>query len=340
MPSVMNKSPYRAEFEDGVKMPNNALALWYEKTGEKTKVQSNDFILRKGHDVEPKIIAMYELDTLDEFESLLCESVEFPFLKASLDGYCQDTGEILECKMVGAENFAIEKPENLPERFKIQATQHMIITGAKSVTFLLIPTPDAKKGIKADKYNKLVYTYDETLAAIVLDAGIKFWKLVEDKTPPNMADPETAVKITEYFKLVEKMAKLTEKVKASGAYKAVEKAEARVHDLKDYKAAEEIQVPLLLVDRPVGERHYERCARPVRSNATGRDLLQEGALLGKVGWVDADGDGVSNVAGGVENADVIVGLAAVTGGRRDGGRGYLIVVLFLITFRSLVVKVI
>ena len=81
-PALFNCSPYNTAFE-----------LWQIKTGRLVK-EVNTWVTGQGHTVEAKVRAMYEIDSGKSFVELLTEMKDFPFIKASLDGYCKEEPEI------------------------------------------------------------------------------------------------------------------------------------------------------------------------------------------------------------------------------------------------------
>ena len=172
---VLNLSPYGTAYE-----------LWQMKTGRIDDTPKDSYVLTQGHEVESKVRALYEMDQGEDFPPLLAEMEGEEFIRASLDGYNEERG-IIEIKMVGQKRF---DSGELPNHFKIQATQQMLVTGEEKVTFLLARQPNKAKGIKVDGYKKVVYERDLALMDLVYKSVVAFWACVTQDKPPKKTDKD------------------------------------------------------------------------------------------------------------------------------------------------------
>lgn len=179
----------------GVSKYTTALELWKIKKDKSDQIPEDpSFIQAKGHKLEEKIRAMHELDTGHDFPAIVVLSDTYPFLMASLDGFCQVLNEILECKYVGQEDFErVQRGEMLPQ-YVPQTSQQLLLTAASKLT-LYVATEDKDSPEKgALKFAKLVILPDQDyIFGELLPAMQAFWKSVEDGKEPPLGPKDTLV---------------------------------------------------------------------------------------------------------------------------------------------------
>ncbi len=161
--AVMGVSPYLTP-----------LQLWEIKTGRK-KQKENVTLFAKGHEIEAKIRARYELDN-DILMPAIC--VEFgdeaPFVRASLDGYNNELGFGIEIKYIGKEKY---ESGILPENYRVQIQYQMLCTGAKRWHYVF-----SNDGVE---YKTVEVEVDEAYQAEIYQAVKRFWlEYVKTDTPP------------------------------------------------------------------------------------------------------------------------------------------------------------
>ena len=106
--------------------------LWLVKTGKAKPRDGNESIFLRGHEVEDAVRAGYEFDTGLTFAPACFEHPEYPFIRASLDGWNDETKRGIEIKMVGAE--AINDP--IARHHMIQVQHQMLVTATNEWTFI------------------------------------------------------------------------------------------------------------------------------------------------------------------------------------------------------------
>lgn len=160
-PAIMDQSPY-----------GHPWTLWEEKLGLRPDKIIPQDVLDKAHRMEDAARAWYELKNDKDCPPACMEMVQYPFLKASLDGYNEKENFILEIKYVGHK--AIK--ENMVMHHWIQNQHQMMVTGATDV--LLIRTND---GVYFDAK---IIERDEKFIQELLAREIAFQQMVISRIRP------------------------------------------------------------------------------------------------------------------------------------------------------------
>lgn len=100
--------------------------LWLEKTGQAAKSAPNYF-QNRGNALEPQALAAVNQSLGTECVPACFESVEHPFLKASLDGWDPMTSTAVEVKCPGEKDHAIAMKGSIPESYVPQLQQQMAV---------------------------------------------------------------------------------------------------------------------------------------------------------------------------------------------------------------------
>src|ERR1035437_6214014 len=74
--------------------------LWLEKTG-KGKPQKQNSSMARGNKLEPVARAHFEFRIEHDYPPVVMVSDAYPFIIASLDGFCEETNSICEIKCSG-----------------------------------------------------------------------------------------------------------------------------------------------------------------------------------------------------------------------------------------------
>jgi putative phage-type endonuclease len=179
-PVIMGVSPWKTPYQ-----------LWEEKTGRVEEKSIPNFAMQRGIDLEPKARAYYELlmgeGVLDEMPPSLMEHPEYPYLRASLDGYNPRTKVVLEIKCPGEEDHEKAKQGQIPEKYIPQITHQVLVTGAKRVDYLSF---DGNQGVVVP------FIPDDDYIRTLLDSEQTFWDSVRDGNPPSLS-PRDYRKITD-----------------------------------------------------------------------------------------------------------------------------------------------
>jgi len=176
-PVVMNVSPYKTRFQ-----------LWEEKLGL-SEHKMNEYMANKGHEMEIVARQKYESLYKKEMPVFFCEHPDFPFVRASLDGYDGET--ILEIKYVGKDDYG-----KIPDRYYPQLQHQLLASGSDVVHYC---------GFNGTDIHVIEIRRDEEYIRKLLEELKKFWDLVQKQTPPELTDRDfKKVKDPELGELVEK----------------------------------------------------------------------------------------------------------------------------------------
>jgi len=168
-PIVMGLSPWTTR-----------LQLWEQKLGLSPGFQGN-FATERGHQMEPKARAAFELEMGEEFPETLAVHSSLGFLRASLDGFNENLNAILEIKCPGKEDHDKAKAGQVPEKYMAQVQHQLLVTGAKLCYYY---SYDGEKGVTVEVEPDLKYMED------MLNQITAFWTLVETRVPPELSDKD------------------------------------------------------------------------------------------------------------------------------------------------------
>lgn len=159
--------------------------LWEEKTGRVIREDKSSFVADLGHRWEPVARADFELQYNIEMIPTCVEHKDFPFLRASLDGYNEELGLIHEIKYVGADRlqWVKDNSKELPDHFG-QVSQQFIVTGATEGYYSCYTLDKSRKFLDEIVHIE-IYPDQERIENEVLPAIFKFWECVKNDTPPN-----------------------------------------------------------------------------------------------------------------------------------------------------------
>lgn len=192
-PVVMGVSKFKTPFQ-----------LFEERMKPAVHSEPN-FIQAKGHRMEAKARARFELEQNKDFQPACVQSGDqgFEFLLASLDGRSDDKTEIIEIKYVGQDDHALCKKGVVPPQYWPQVQHALMVTGALRCYYvsycdILEDTgekhPKTGKPImkKTGRYDLgyIVVESDRDYQGKLLAAESKFWKMIQDKTPPDFSDKD------------------------------------------------------------------------------------------------------------------------------------------------------
>lgn len=220
--------------------------LWEQKTSEpKEGNKEPNYIQQRGHDFEEKIRAALEIDLGYDFPPVVVLSEEYPFLMASLDGYCKELNAVLEAKLVGEDDFNKVKSGLILEQYKPQIMQQLLLTGAdKAILACMRETKE-----KVVEYTTLEITADiPYIKDQLLPAMRAFWECVENKTEPHLSkndlldqsdDTELSDMVTRYSLLMTDLSELESTVETlkEAIFKKIKHNNVICNDVKIQKIA-------------------------------------------------------------------------------------------------------
>jgi len=166
-PTIMGVSPWGTPYK-----------LWCDKTGLTPLVDSNSWATDRGNELEPMARADYELMHGLDMPVVLAAHAEYPFLRASLDGYNAEHKIILEIKCPGAADHASAAGGKVPDKYFPQLQHQLLVTGAAKAHYYSFD------GRKAHLVEVLP---DHSYIQGLLKKELAFWQCVTDKTPPPFA---------------------------------------------------------------------------------------------------------------------------------------------------------
>jgi len=171
------------------------MSLWKSKVaarrGEPVSDGGENEHMRRGKELEPHARAEYEQLMGWACPPLCVVHDDLDFVRCSLDGLREDGELVLEIKAPGARNHAkaIDLKRN-PEDFRFviphyhcQVQYQLLIVGASKAHFASYNKEKQFQG-----GNRLVIVpveADPDFQEAMLNRVVRFWKLVEDETPPS-----------------------------------------------------------------------------------------------------------------------------------------------------------
>lgn len=180
-PAVMGESPWTSPFE-----------LWLQKTGIMERPPANEFqvaAMKRGQELEPIAREKFEKEIGKPFPTLSAVHDEHEFLRASFDGYNAELNALVEIKCPGKEDLAKAAKGIVPDKYKAQVQQQLLISGAKVCYYY---TWDGK----SDKGTIIEVKPDPEYQKRLLDTMIDFWARVQNQILPDVTakDVEKLVK--------------------------------------------------------------------------------------------------------------------------------------------------
>lgn len=188
--AIVGMNPYKSNIE-----------LFEEKTGKRVPPDISDkpYVIY-GKLAEAPIRELFKLDypeyRVEHHEFRILQSIEYPFLQASLDGELTDQEDrrgILEIKTTN-----IMQPmqytkwkDKVPDNYYIQVLHYLIVTGYQFVV-LRAHLVDAWGNDKRASIRNYFIERSEAQEDLnyLLQAEIKFWEHVESGRPPALILPE------------------------------------------------------------------------------------------------------------------------------------------------------
>lgn len=170
---VMGISPYKTAYQ-----------LWENKLGIRVDDNASNFIFEKGHRLEPKIRAMYEIQTGNTAAPCLVMREDNPKHRASLDGRDPEKLICVEMKYVGAgEKWLLAQEGKAPDFYYAQMQWQIYCTGDHYCDYV----------VYNDKEDKIIIIKIEPDIPYIKDMVKqvnKFLKLVETKKEPELSEKD------------------------------------------------------------------------------------------------------------------------------------------------------
>jgi putative phage-type endonuclease len=175
-PVIMKVSPYRTPYQ-----------IWTEKLGI-AKPQETNFAMERGNQLEPKARAYYETIADVDMPACLVVHPQYSFVRASLDGFNPDLKKGLEIKCpMSRVDHETALGGQIPTKYYPQVQHQMFAAQAEEWDYFSYFQDDKTGDISVAL---VTVTADKEYQAKLLEEIMKFWALVETKTPPALLDDE------------------------------------------------------------------------------------------------------------------------------------------------------
>lgn len=170
MPIIMGLSSYKTPYQ-----------LYLEKIGELTKPDEMTELQYWGHQLEEVI--------RNEFAKRNNVVVETPdtlvhpfhtFLRANIDGFIPSLNAVLEVKCSSgfmSNNWGEDGSDVIPLQYLVQVAHYCAVTNADCAYIAVL--------IGGNDYREFKYVRDMAIENKVIEEARKFWKCVQDRTPPE-----------------------------------------------------------------------------------------------------------------------------------------------------------
>lgn len=191
-PAVMGESPWTSPFE-----------LWLDKTGLMSRSPVNEFqvaAMKRGNELEPIARKMYEDSVGRNYPSLSATMDDFEYLRASFDGYNEDTNTIIEIKCPNKLDHAKAEKGKIPTKYIAQIQQQLLISNAAECKYVSYNGKDLAV---------VTISPDKQYQAKLQEAMIDMWARVVNLIPPDVTTKDV-------HKIIKQMNKDLENVKKAG----------------------------------------------------------------------------------------------------------------------------
>jgi putative phage-type endonuclease len=192
MAAILGLSPWKTPYQ-----------LWLEKTSEAPPEDNDSGVKRRGRRLEPvivdwmredyglKIIAHNERYVDQELPFLSCE-VDFEHDEMENGVVITENAEVKTVHPSHAKDWGDEWSDEIPLYYTAQAAFGQMITGRESTLFAVL--------IGADDLRAYRVKRDDELISTLREKAIRFWALVEKRTPPpiiNLQDARLAWSVSQ-----------------------------------------------------------------------------------------------------------------------------------------------
>lgn len=167
-PVIVGVSPWATPYQ-----------LWEQKTGRRAPNPGN-WATRRGNALEPVARADYELRMGCDAPPALLEHAEYPWLRASLDGWRPKERITVEFKWSGAEDFANARNGVVPAKYFPQVQHQILVAGVTEAHYFAMT--------ETHETALVVVPPDREYLKLLFAAECAFWKRVIDDDPPPLGD--------------------------------------------------------------------------------------------------------------------------------------------------------
>lgn len=186
--AILGVSPYTTELE-----------LYEQKTGLRVSNVDNPAVYH-GQKFEPKARAYFELTHDRDYPPKNFQSLEYPFMRASLDGWNAEHREVLEIKCPGKATMELASAGMIPLHYQAQVQWQLFVANAvKGIFFAFDPL--SERGHEIEMFPDVPFIEN------MIEKAKAFWMRVQRREPPPVSDrdwvalPDEAGPLAELWKV-------------------------------------------------------------------------------------------------------------------------------------------
>jgi len=184
----------------GLSRYKTPLKLWAEKIGQIPEEDLSDVeYVQLGSELEDFIAKKFERKTGMKVRRAPQRYInkQYPFMACQVDRLITGTDELCECKNVNAWRAKEWEDEGIPVEYILQVSWQLMITGRKIGWLAVL--------IGGNRFIHKKIEADQELFDKMREAGIKFWSMVENKTPPMACGDDNEILLALYPKSNEQL---------------------------------------------------------------------------------------------------------------------------------------
>lgn len=205
-PVIMGVSPFKTPYQ-----------LWQEKLSD----EDESFVteaMQRGKELEPYVRDLVNQDMNTKFFPIVVESDQHNFMIASLDGYCENTKQVLEIKCPGLKDHELAKSGVVPEKYYAQL-QHQLCVCDKALSALYVSYFNE---------NWVFVRVEKNISYIekMIKEEKEFYKCVQNLNAPRQTKKNyREIQDNDWFKAAEEFHQLNDEIA---------EAKKRLENLKNY----------------------------------------------------------------------------------------------------------
>lgn len=171
----------------GLSRWRSPVAVWLEKTGQIESEEPGEAAYW-GTVLEEIIAKEFSARTGKKVKRRLAilQHPDYPFMLANVDRLVVGEKAGLECKTTGEYRKAEWEDDRIPDEYVLQCQHYMVVTGYPRWYIAVL--------IGGNKFRWKVIERDEEIINYLIKIESDFWRLVENRTPPEMDGSEASKK--------------------------------------------------------------------------------------------------------------------------------------------------
>lgn len=168
----------------GINPWKSTYALWQEKVTDDPPEHKDNYAMARGRALEPTVRELYQMQRDISMEPALFVHKEYPFLKASLDGYCEKEHAAIEIKCPGEATHQIAQDGAVPDYYYAQIQHQILVGDLKWVDYVSYRDEDLRV-IRVVPDLEYIEDY--------LKKAISFWWQVTERVEPDLSKDDFKV---------------------------------------------------------------------------------------------------------------------------------------------------